>query len=403
MIIKQKSGQIQKQNRQALALHRRKRVFGILLFCVFLFAFAAGGKKAEAAGASVDIDTKSKTVVKGDTLYVVITVESTEAIQGFQGYFSYDNRYLRFVTGGSVVHGNDDEFEIEDMDRDSSATKIKYSIKFKARKKGSCTIALKQPYNVIADDDSDTKMSVSHSDLNLVIMGKKAWEKQQNKAAAATQAPAEASAAPSAAAGEPGGVPSGEKGETGEAPAGEPGETPSGEAAAGEAGEAQEQGAPASAAPDAAQEEGAETDSGEKGNVTVTEKKGVTVVSGKTKITLTEPGEDVEIPDGFAASDTEIDGVTVASWTLEAGKNDQIVLLYGKDGDGEEGFYLYDGEADMIFPYEKVKAWYRYQEDASFAAEAYEKQITGLKYIIAIMAVFCLLVLVLARLIRRRN
>lgn len=126
-----------KTKRQKTVIRKRtsRGFLFFLLFCTILLN-GLSGKNAQAASASITIDTSKKQVVKGDTVYVVITVSSSESIKSFNGYFSYDNRYLQFVNGGSVVHGNDDKFLVDDINRTGSATKLKYSIKFKARKKG---------------------------------------------------------------------------------------------------------------------------------------------------------------------------------------------------------------------------------------------------------------------------
>lgn len=171
-------------------------LFGILLFCVFCISQGKPVQKAEAAGATISVTSKNRSAMEGDTVYVVITVSSSENIKGFEGYFSYDNSVLQFVTGGSVVHGNDDEFQISDMDRSESAAKIKYSVKFRARKKGQTTISLQQPYNVIADDGSSTKMSVSYSELEVVVSSLEETEKKEaakKKSAQAVPSPGKAS------------------------------------------------------------------------------------------------------------------------------------------------------------------------------------------------------------------
>jgi len=101
-------------------------------------------------------------------VYVMVTVTSTTAMSGFEGFFTYDNTVLQFQTGGSVVYGNDDAFQISDIDRSSTATKLKYSIKFKARKAGDTEIALTGPYHVFGESMS-TKLSASYNSLVLVV------------------------------------------------------------------------------------------------------------------------------------------------------------------------------------------------------------------------------------------
>ena len=121
----------------------------LLLICV-----CGWESHASADCADIKITTKQQVVSKGDTVYVMVTVTSTSAMSGFEGFFTYDNTVLQFQTGGSVVYGNDDAFQISDIDRSSTATKLKYSIKFKARKAGDTEIALTEPYHVFGESTS---------------------------------------------------------------------------------------------------------------------------------------------------------------------------------------------------------------------------------------------------------
>lgn len=135
----------------------------LLLICV-----CGWESHASADCADIKITTKQQVVSKGDTVYVMVTVTSTTAMSGFEGFFTYDNTVLQFQTGGSVVYGNDDAFQISDIDRSSTATKLKYSIKFKARKAGDTEIALTGPYHVFGESTS-TKLSASYNSLVLVV------------------------------------------------------------------------------------------------------------------------------------------------------------------------------------------------------------------------------------------
>ena len=135
----------------------------LLLICV-----CGWESHASADCADIKITTKQQVVSKEDTVYVMVTVTSTTAMSGFEGFFTYDNTVLQFQTGGSVVYGNDDAFQISDIDRSSTATKLKYSIKFKARKAGDTEIALTGPYHVFGESTS-TKLSASYNSLVLVV------------------------------------------------------------------------------------------------------------------------------------------------------------------------------------------------------------------------------------------
>lgn len=160
---------------------RKVIIWSILLFS-FCFILVAGDKKsAKASSAMISITTQNPKVQVGDAVYILITIRSTDSVQGVEGYFTYDNRYLCFEKGGGFVHGNDDAFRILDVERGIGATKVKYSVKFTARKAGSSTIQLKKPYAVIAADDTGSKMSVSYTPLNLLVEEKTQVESPKEK------------------------------------------------------------------------------------------------------------------------------------------------------------------------------------------------------------------------------
>lgn len=443
-------------------------LFGTLLLLCFLPGRGLGGSRAEAAGANVTIQTKNHTVTEGDTFYVLITVESTEVIDSFDSYFSYNNRYLRFETGGSVTHGNDDRFRIEDTDREEGAKRIKYAVKFHARKKGNCTITLKKPYKILS---GDSLMSVSYNSLNIVVKGSsEAVGKPKKTPAPAQETPGKPGADGTASPAEDTMPPSGGAPERTKAPkSSEPSPVPPGKPDKPGSNrlrslkvegmtlvpeyspkinkysgvivtdkkeldityEPQDSQASVEIRGNQELEEGrnvirvvVSSRNGEKNTyritatlqkggeaeaqpewqgVTVQGKKGKFTLTGTTRLRIKKPGEGTEIPEGFTPTETMIDGKSVPSYTLEGNQESSFVLLYGKGE--EEGFYLYDLDENLILPYEKVKSWYRYGGGGENLAGvlAYETEIQSLHYLLAIMGVFCVLILILAILIGRRG
>lgn len=144
----------------------------VLKYTCMLFTFvllwSIKSYNASASSAEVSIKSSEKQVVKGDIVYVIITVNSSDTMSGFEGYFTYDSRVLQYITGGSVANGNDDKFQISDTGRESGVNTLKYSVKFVARKAGSTSIELKQPCAVYSSEDS-SKMSVSSDTLNIMV------------------------------------------------------------------------------------------------------------------------------------------------------------------------------------------------------------------------------------------
>ena len=163
--------------RESMMHPKRRRLFisackKIFIFGMVLVSVLFLKNSAEASSASISVQSRENTLTNGDTVYVLVTVSSMDDIYGFEGYFKYDNRYLKFISGGKLVHGNDDAFHIQDVEHTTGTNKIVYSIKFKARKAGSTSVELKKPYHVLGKDN--VKMSVSYDGINMLIKEKEA-------------------------------------------------------------------------------------------------------------------------------------------------------------------------------------------------------------------------------------
>lgn len=429
---------------------RKKRIWPALagLFLLMAVCAAGTGRSASAAGASVSISTKNNRVVSGDTVYVVITVKSSEAISGFEGYFSYDNRVLQYETGGSVISGNDDEFSVSDVNRSTGVTSIKYSVKFRARKAGSTTIALKKPYSVYRAEDS-AKMSVSYNSLNIVVT-------REPDASPAVKATPQPTAVPSSAAQQqPGTVlPPKQSPSVSGAPA--PQKTPETTQGSAQLKMLQVGGVALTPEfrPDIYRYSGLASTYDTKLDITCTpvdsaakvtvrgnknlqmgknvirvkvrgtsghvknyrltikinepepspspSEDGVkAVVSGgnvtlygTSSVQVEEVGKEEDIPEGFGKTELEIDGQVVTAYALESETEHNYVLIYGRSGEEKE-FYLYDRKQNTLMPYEKVKAWYRSGAGGVVVESESKAELTALrlKYIVGILLVFCALMI----------
>ena len=437
-------------------------LLGILFVCFLCISLRA--ESVSAAGATVSISTKNTTVVKGDTVYVVITVSSEEAIKGFDGYFTYDSRILQFVTGGNITSGNDDAFRINDTDRESSSTKITYSVKFRARKAGSSTISLRKPYHVYADDEEASKMSISYNSLGILVR-KKAIATPQPKE---TVEPAESTVPEENNTPEGSSMPTEGENSSMSQHSEEPLEdvpvesvepaapTPNAKDVPGSSKLRKLSVDGASFAPDFSpkirkysaivttddkqlaisyETKDSQAKVAIKGNknlkqgrniikvivtgttgekttyrlsitvqrtdgesqvnrVTLITKKGKLYLQGSSTVEILEAKDESMIPDGFIEEKTAIDGRKITAYALENNSDAGFVLIYGR-GNKEE-FFLYDMDEGTLFPYEKVKAWYRSMNGESPDASSVEKQtIQSLKYVVGIMASFCGLMLLI--------
>lgn len=331
---------------------------------ILTIGFVANGTKASADGAAVSIQTKNTTVTEGDTVYVLITVKSSQGLSGFEGHFPYDNRVLQFQTGGSVVYGNDNEFRIEDVEREETVEQIKYSIKFKARREGSTTITLQKPYNVFGESMSE-KLSVSYNTLTIVV------KKKGDSDTTAAPAPQEGQPLVSASA-QPSSLPS---------------PTPQKKK------KKKKKKAKATAVPEETPVMGEKNQSVSQDGVRAILSKDKVIVSGTTSIQIKEPEAD-QIPQGFGRTELELDGQAVTAYALESDTEHTYVLLYGKSGDNEQ-FYLYDKEKNTLLPYDQVRAWYRSNMEGIVSEKESQAELKAkrLQYVVGILLAFCGLML----------
>lgn len=419
---------------------RRRRFYWLLFFACCLFGSFVQAGRVEASSASVTVETKNDKVEVGDTVYVIVTVRSMKAIKGFEGYFTYDNRYLRFESGGSVVHGNDDAFQILDMERAAGSTKLKYSVKFTARKAGGSMISLKKPYNVLEDDGNNSKMSVSYSEQYIKIDEKSGQQSQQtNTPPAATKKPKSKKKAdkPTQSPEKKDGEPS-DRDVLGSSKLRSleirgiqltPEFSPDIEKYSGVISTSKEE-LPLAYEPEdshatikvsgnknikdgknvikisvrnsagekttyrlsvTVQKITPEEDS-ENSRVNVVERSGKFYVVGTTTICAGEADAE-SIPDGYARVSMEVGGKNITCYAPEGDSQADYVLIYGEE---EKAFYLYDRDADALFPYEKVRMWYlnRGEQEISTSA-ALEQKIESYQYVLAIMGVFSALMLLM--------
>ena len=158
----------------------RFRRWGMIAFVVFA-GFICRENTAQAAMAQISLQKSADEIVKSDIFYVVITVAADEEITGFDGYFSYDQDIMQYITGGSVSSGNDDEIHVKDLDRETGTRKIKYSLQFRARKAGNCTVALKKCKKIQTADGS-AKMSIGSASLGIQVLSRKEYKARHTEA-----------------------------------------------------------------------------------------------------------------------------------------------------------------------------------------------------------------------------
>ncbi len=153
-----------------------KRGLFIILFAMAVLIFGAP-EQAQAAVASIDLQTESDTVRVGDEFEVTLWInvqpaegESPQAaiIGDFEAYLIYNADVIEFVTAPSCITGGAGMLRIADMGATPSTGSRKYVIRFQAIARGVSDISL-DSRPIVYTYGMDNAMSVSSNVLTLAV------------------------------------------------------------------------------------------------------------------------------------------------------------------------------------------------------------------------------------------
>lgn len=142
-------------------------VFGLFLMASVLAS--ACPRSASAASATVAISNPQKQVRVGDSFYIVIEVTSDVSIGEVDAYISYNQKKMKFITGGSVISVENKLLHIQDTISEDDYSK-KYSVEFEAKRRGKAEFSLLSPFKIV-DASEGTQMSVSGNRLSMQVLG----------------------------------------------------------------------------------------------------------------------------------------------------------------------------------------------------------------------------------------
>lgn len=164
-----------------MKLQRKNRIKCYMFCLMTVLLLSVTGKipvSVHAAGATVTFSADNKSVAVGDTFYVIVIVDSADYIGGFEGYLSYNSDLAEFVEGGSFVNGSSGLLRIYDMDSTDSVNTKKYSLQFKAKKTGDCIFDTSDVPAVYNADGEE--LSVSSNMLTVSISNSSSLSSNNN-------------------------------------------------------------------------------------------------------------------------------------------------------------------------------------------------------------------------------
>ncbi|WP_455714808.1 cadherin-like beta sandwich domain-containing protein [Anaerosporobacter sp.] len=149
-------------------MKQRKNAVLIYILLLCLLVNIVPSKSVKAASATVSITQKDTDIKLNDTFSVIVKVEATDDIGGFETFLTYDESKMEFISGGSMVSGGDGILRVSDMNPENIVKSRKYVLQFKAIKQGNAQIETMDQAYVYTYEDS-AEMSVSSNRLSIDI------------------------------------------------------------------------------------------------------------------------------------------------------------------------------------------------------------------------------------------
>jgi len=150
-----------------------KKYFVLLAF-VFIAGSLVVAKPCIAAGATIDITSDKPTVTVGDLVQVFINIDSQTTFTDFVANLSYDPAVLEYKGVANKISGGNGKLLINDVDVMKGSIKRKYALQFKALKVGVTSLSLEDEDNnsPIVYDESGNELSVSTETLSVTVKAK---------------------------------------------------------------------------------------------------------------------------------------------------------------------------------------------------------------------------------------
>lgn len=149
-------------------MKQKKNALLIYILLIGLFVNMIPSIAVKAASATVSITLKDSEIKLNDTFNVIVKVEATDTIGGFETFLTYDESKMEFISGGSLVSGGDGILRVSDMNPENIAKSRKYILQFKAVEQGNAQIETMDQAYVYTYEDS-AEMSVSSNRLSISI------------------------------------------------------------------------------------------------------------------------------------------------------------------------------------------------------------------------------------------
>lgn len=341
----------------------------------------------QAGSASITLSTKEETVTAGDELIVNIELSSEDLLGDFEAYITYNSDVLEFESEASFIAGGEGLLKLTDTNVASADNNRKYAMKFKAKAIGNSEIAIKDK-SAVYDYESGSAMSLSSNHLNISVEAEKTasdnnnlkslkvnpgtlspeFDKDTAKYSVTVNSDVEKLIVSTITEDKNANVTldGNENLKVGEnkivikvkAESGDVKEyiinVTREEEKNNETNEINEEDETDNINDSETSEYNNNVDAVALiGKVSVTKDGENLYLTNGFKYQIMDPGESVEIPEGYTQTTIILDGTTVTAYTLENDLDNDFILLYAENGEGEASFYQYDRKEGTIQRYVK--------------------------------------------------
>lgn len=137
-----------------------------LMICLALYP--QGELRVQAASVTFRMEAGETEIQVGDTAVVMLTLESTEKMGGFEAYLSYDPDLLEFRFSEDPISGGEGFLRVGDMEPVSVGTVRTYTMHFEAIGAGEAEILVEEPALVYPENGGDA-MEVEGEPLTIIV------------------------------------------------------------------------------------------------------------------------------------------------------------------------------------------------------------------------------------------
>ncbi len=142
----------------------------LLCMCMLvLLTWMCTSKEAKAASAMIEFASTDNEVAAGNTFTVVMTVNASTNIKSVDAYVSYDSAVMTFVEGGKYVSGGSGLLHIVADELSGEKSKVKFSLQFTAEAAGVGTVSISDKAEI--KDTDGKKMSTSSNRVTINVSG----------------------------------------------------------------------------------------------------------------------------------------------------------------------------------------------------------------------------------------